>query len=171
MDFRKSLLKHPSKVQVNKLVTYVGSDNQRFTALVKVFLEGPYKITQRAAWVMSNCVEQHPELIKPHLKKILDYLNYKHIHNAVKRNTIRLLQYIEIPKIHYGRVVDLCFGYLLSKSEPVATKAFSITVLDKITSKEPDLRNELRIILEDQLPYAKPAFVVRAKRFLKKINA
>jgi hypothetical protein len=100
---------------------------------------------------------------------MLNFLKRPDIHDAVKRNTIRLLQYIDIPKSLYGRVADLCFASLLRKTEPVAIKAFSITVLAKLTEHEPDLKNELKLILEDQLPYSSPAFRVRAVRFLKGI--
>lgn len=170
MDLTKTLLKEHSKAQMTKIVDYVGKNDTRFKVLVEVYLAGPYRVTQRSAWPLSYCVERHPGLVKPHLKRLLDFLDKPGIHNAVKRNTLRLLQYVDLPKRLHGRVADLCFQYLQSKGEPVAVKAFSLTVLQRIVEVEPELGAELKIIIEDQLPYASPAFRSRAMKVLKVIR-
>jgi hypothetical protein len=159
-----------TKGHVDQIIKYVGKDAKRFENLVTVYLEGPYRITQRAARMLSYCVEDQPELIIPHLKKILDHLEKANIPDAVKRNTMRLLQFIEVPGKYRGRIVTKCFEYLENKKEPVAVKVFSMSVLSKLTEEEPELRRELRILLEDQLPYAKPAFLSRAIKTLKELK-
>jgi len=137
---------------------------------LEIYFEGPYRVTQRAAYPLGICVERYPELIKPHLKKLLDFLKKPGIHDAVKRNTMRMLQFTDIPKRNYSKVMEICFGYLQNKTEPVAVKVFAMTVLSNITKGEPDLQKELRIIIEDQLPYSTPAFSSRAAKVLKHIN-
>jgi hypothetical protein len=170
MDLRTEILKEHSKAQAHKIADYVGSNAKRFEALIEVYLAGPYRVTQRAAWPLSLCVESHPSLIGPHLKKVLDYLKKPGIHNAVKRNTMRLLQFITVPKRNHDQVVNLCFDYLQRKQEPVAVKAFAMTVLGKIIEDKPELQRELKIILEDQLPFASPAFRVRAVKILREFS-
>jgi len=44
-----------------------------------------------------------------------------------------------------------------------------MTVLHQLIQTIPDLKKELKIILEDQLPYASPAFTVRARKILKQL--
>ncbi len=171
MDLKKEILKEHSKAQAHKLTNYVGNSDARMKALIAVYLEGPYIVTQRAAWPLSLCAENHPELIVPHLKKLLDFLSKLGIHDSVKRNTIRLLQFIDIPKRNSGQIAELCFEYLQSKQEPIAVRVFSMTVLSKIMRDEPDLRNELKMIIEDQMPYSSPAFISRGRKVLKEINA
>ncbi len=170
MDLKKEVLKEHSKAQAHKLADYVGDSASRFKALVEVYLAGPYRITQRAAWPLSICAEKYPDLILPHLKKLLDFLSKPGIHDSVKRNTIRLLQFIAIPKRNYGQVTAICFEYLQSKNEPIAVKVFSMTVLSKIMKDEPDLRNELKLIIEDQMPYGSAGFISRGKKVLKQID-
>jgi hypothetical protein len=138
--------------------------------LVDIFLKGPYRVTQRAAWPLSKCVEKHPRLIIPHLKQILDLVQKRGIHDAVKRNTIRLLQFIDIPKRYHGRIAGICFTFLRNRREPVAIRVFAMTVLADIGTYNPELKPELRIILEDELPYGSPAFTSRARRVLKRLN-
>ena len=169
MDFKKELLKEHSKKQTTKIVNYIGHDPKRFNLLVKAFLSGPYRVTQRAAWPLSNCVRACPGLINPHLKSVLKMLDKKDAHVAVKRNILRLLQDIEIPKKFYGVLADKCFE-LMDPQEAIAVRVFSMSVLAAIAQKEPDLKRELRILIEDQLPFASAGFLSRAKKVLKTLN-
>ena len=57
---------------------------------------------------------------------------------SIKRNTIRLLQHVSIPKKIEGEVMGVCFGYLADPDEMVAIKAFSLTVLQKLSKKYPE---------------------------------
>lgn len=170
MDFKAVLEKSHSKTETLKIVRYIGSNPAKFKELIDTFLEGPYRITQRAAWPLSLCVEAHPRLILPHLNKILKFASTPHVHDAVKRNTVRLLQYIDLPAKFEGKVADLCFTFLSDKKQPIAVRAFSLTVLSNIAVKEKALQNELMIIIEDELPYATPAFAVRAKKVLQQLR-
>jgi hypothetical protein len=170
MDFRDRLQKEHSKDLTAKIADYVGLNRARFKELVEVYLAGPYRITQRAAWPLSLCVERHPGLILPHLGLILKFVRRPGVHDAVKRNTVRLLQFIEIPPRYVGAVADLCFGYLRDRKEAIAVRVFSMTVLSRLVSKEPGLGRELKLMIEDELPYASPAFRSRASRTLKEIS-
>ena len=169
MDIKKELLKEHSKRQTTKIVNYVGSSPARFKVLVKTFLAGPYRVTQRAGWPLSYCVREHPKLISPHLKPILKMLDKKDAHVAVKRNIMRLLQDIEIPKQLFGTLTDKCFT-LLDPKETIAVRVFSMTVLANIAKQEPDLKKELTIVIEDQLHYASAGFLSRAKKVLKELS-
>lgn len=169
MDIKKVILKEHSKRQTAKVVNYIGNDPTRFKELVTLFLEGPYRLTQRAAWPLSYCVEAHPDLIKPHLKAILKMLERKDVHDAAKRNIMRLLQYIEIPRKLYTTVINHGFA-LMDPKEPIAVRVFAMTVLANIAMNEPDLKKELRIVIEDQLPYASAGYLARARKVLKGLD-
>lgn len=171
MDIRRTLLQQHSKANADKIADYVGSNRARFKQLVMVYLEGPYKITQRAAWPLSICVERYPHLVSPHLSPLLSFLAIPGVHDAVKRNTLRLLQFVEIPVRYHGKVIDICFKYLQANKEPVAVKVFAMTVLGRLVKNLPELKRELRLIIEDQLPYASAGFLSRARRVIKELKA
>ena len=163
MNIVQEVLREHSKAMCDRVVNFVGKDPKRFGELVNAFLKGPYRVTQRAAWPLSYCVEQHPELVKPHLRKIIVNLNTPVLHHAVKRNTLRLLLFIDIPKSMQGIVVDVSFRFLSDPKEPIAVKVFSMEVLSKMAQLQPEIGRELKLIIEDQLPYAGPAFLSRAR--------
>ncbi|MEW6469976.1 MAG: hypothetical protein AB1458_13695 [Bacteroidota bacterium] len=166
MDLRSEILREHSKKQTMRIVRYVGDDKKRFAVLMKLFLGDEYRISQRAAWMVNYCAGYHPELIQPYLGKVIANLKKPGLHAAVKRNTVRLLQYIAIPSRLMGPAAEACFVLFSSKSEPVAVKCFSMTVLFNICKKEPGLKNELKLMIEEQLPYSSAGFRARAGRTL-----
>ena len=170
MNLIVEILKEHSKNQKDKIVTYVGNDPKRFAQLVEVFLSGPYRVTQRAAWPLSYCIEKHPELLHPHWKKILAFVGRPGIHDSVKRNTMRMLQFVHIPKAHQGTVANLCFAFLADVKEPVAIRVFAMTVLANLAREVPELKNELIPLIEDQLPYASAGFLSRSGKVLKQLK-
>ena len=128
MNLREVILKEHSKRQCSKIVSYISDHQQRFDKLAALFLHGEYRLAQRAAWPLSYCVAAHPHLVKKHLKKIIHNLKKPGIHNAVKRNTMRLLQEIDIPESMQGDLLDICFKYVADPKEAVAVKAFSLSI-------------------------------------------
>ncbi len=170
MNLIKELQKDFNKNTRDRIVQYIGNNPERFEELVAAFLGSSYRITQRAAWPMSHCVKKHPELIKPHLKKIILNLKKPQLHDAVKRNTVRLLQFINVPKSLQGHLVDICFGYLQDVNEPIAIRVFSMTVLGNLAIAYPDLKKELIALIEDQMAYASAGFTSRGRKVIKDLK-
>jgi len=166
MDIRQALMAEHSKRQTMAIVEFIGDDSQRFAELMKLLFAGDYRLTQRAAWSMNYCAERRPELILPYLPKLLDCLEREDMHDAVKRNIVRLLQYIEIPKRLIGRVYSHCVDLIDDAYEPAAVRAFALTVAARIAKSEPDLLKELRLIVSKHLPHTTAAFQKRAREVL-----
>ncbi len=119
------LKKGHSSALRTKIVDYIGDNPLRFSELVAIYIAGPYRITQRTAWPLSYCVQRYPNLVKPHLKKLIQYLDKPDTHVAVRRNTVRLLQFIDVPESLQGKVADICFNFLADPKEPVAVSIFN----------------------------------------------
>jgi len=170
MDILESLKQEHSKKQTDRIVNYIGGDKDRFATLIGLFFAGEYRITQRAAWPLSYCVRAHPELIGPYFKRLLDNLERKDIHVAVVRNTVRLLQDVTIPKKHQGRVMSICFDFVQAPETPIAVKAFALTILSNLAAGYPDIRGELKLMIEEQWEHSTPAFRSRAKKALRAMD-
>lgn len=168
MDIKEELLKEHSKSQALTIANYIGDNSNRFAELMALFLQENYRLNQRAAWPVSICVEKNPTLILPYLEVMINLLKKK-THDAVKRNIVRTLQFVKIPNELLGIAADNCFQLLTSSSEPIAVKVFAMTVIANICEKEPDLKQELTLVIEDQLPYASPGFKSRAKKIFKQL--
>jgi hypothetical protein len=168
MELREEILKEHSKKQSEKIKAWVGADKGRFATLLHLFLHDEYRVVQRAAWILSMIAETHPELIRPHLKKLVTRMNDEGVHVAVKRNVVRLLQYFDIPKQLHSEVINTCFSMLADPKETVAVRCFSMTVLDNLSKTYPEIRQELRLVINDILEHDPTAgLIARAKQVLK----
>jgi hypothetical protein len=167
MDLKKEILKEHSKAQCDKIVHWVGDDQNRFNELFTFFLTGEYRITQRAAWPLSHCAIAHPHFMQHHFKPLLENLKRDGLHDSIKRNTVRFLQSVEIPEAYEGPVMEICFKYLEAPTEAVAIKAFSLSMLEKLAKKYPEIVPEINLIVEAQLPHQSAAFRSRVKNFRK----
>jgi hypothetical protein len=170
MNVVDELKKMPSMTVKNKIMRYIGTDRKRFDSLMKVFLGDNYRLTQWAGWPMSDLVKEHPELIGPYLKPILKSIDKPGMHVAVKRNVMRVLQFIEIPKNVSGLAFDKAFGLFSDISEPVAVRVFAMQVITNIALNEPELKNEVTIAIEEQLPYGSAAFRNRGLKLIKALK-
>ena len=170
MDLREEILKEHSKAQCDRIVQWVGNSNLRFNKLFQLFLHGEYRVTQRAAWPVSYCVQAHPEFIGNNFGKLLKNLEKPNLHDSIKRNSVRLLQHVAIPKKYQGQVMNICFEYLESPTTAVAIKAFSLTVLGNLAKQYPEIVSEVKLLIEDQLPHQTAAFKSRANTFLKSVE-
>lgn len=80
---------------------------------------------------------------------------------------MRLLQDIDIPKRYQGTVMNRCFGYIISPSEKPAVKAFSLTVLQNLSNQYPEIKQELKTVIEDRWDIESAAFKSRARKIVK----
>lgn len=166
---RELLEAEHSKVQTVRVVDYIGVDSERFEALMQLFFADDWCLNQRASWPLPIIVKKTPLLIYPYLEQLIKNLENPS-HNAVVRNTVKLLQDIHIPEEYQGKVVNLCMALLADPKEPVANRVFSMTVIYNISKKWPDLQNELKLLIESQMENESPGFKSRGRKILKQIS-
>ena len=166
----EELSKPYTKGSIDKMAVWVCKDEMRFKELIHLFLKGENRISQKASWVMSHAFDINPSIIKPYLHKLLLKANEPDIHDAIKRNVARIFQCIEIPNKEMGLAVNVFFKLLINPNEATAVRAFSMTVLFNISKKEPDLKNELKLILAELVNSDSAAIKNRAKHILKEID-
>jgi hypothetical protein len=166
MQLRETILSEHSKANCTRIAKWIGSNQQRFDELFDLFLNDEYRVVQRAAWPLSYAVIAHPKLVQKHFAKLLKNLKKPGLHDAVKRNTVRLLQDIDIPKRYQGDVMNICFDYIISPVEKPAVKAFSLTILQHLSKQYPEIKQELKTSIEDRWDIESAAFKSRAKKIL-----
>jgi hypothetical protein len=169
MNISHELLAEHSKKQTLRIAAFIGNDKARFKSLVKLLFSSDALIAQRASWAAYTCCRDYPEMALPYLGSLIGNLQ-KPVHDAVKRNTVGILQYVKIPEKWMGIATDTCFKLLQSIDEAVAVKANAMTVLSNIAKAEPDLAPEIRLVVKEMMPYGKPAVVARGKRVLKELT-
>lgn len=168
---RTMILHEHSKSQMLHIVRWVGDDQKRFKELVMLFLSGDWVISQRAGYPLSTIVMKRHDWVSPYINKLIEFACRTDQHNAVRRNVMRIFEYIPIPGRYHGKVMSMCFDFIAAPDEKVAIKAFSLTVLEHMLDDYPEIGAELKVIIEDQWNHQTPAFKSRAKKILSKLKA
>jgi hypothetical protein len=164
INLKEEILKEHSKAQCEYIVAWVGTSQKRFDELFQLFLNGEKIVQQRASWPLSYCVEAHPALINKNLGKLVENLQKEKLHNAIKRNSLRLLQFITIPEKYQGIVMNSCFNYIASPTEAIAVKALSLLILGNMAKTYPEIKPEIKLLIEDQSENCSAAFKSCARR-------
>jgi hypothetical protein len=170
VNIKEALLKEHSKLNSVAVANWIGDDKDRVAELIDLFLNSEYRVTQRAAYAMLFVSNKYIELFQPYIGVLLNNLENKKVHIAVKRNTIRLFQNLHIPEKFQGQAAAICFEYLESTKEAIAVKCFAMKVLANICESEPDLIPELKILVENQYPHGSSGFQARSKHIFKHLK-
>jgi hypothetical protein len=166
MNLRDEILAEHSKQQAAKVVNWIDGDPEKFAELMRLFLTDVYRISQRAGWPLGDAVKKHPALIQPYFRQLLRQVERDDVHIAVKRNVVRLLQFVDIPKLYEGRVFDACYRLLDDPKQPVAVRVFSMTVAAKIAKGSRELLDELRLVATKYPDIMTPGFRSRLRSVL-----
>ncbi len=171
MDIRAQLEKAHSRANAQAIADHVGDDKARFAVLMDCMLEGTFQVAQRAAFSVGIACERHPHLAAPYVGRLLDMLEAP-VHEAVKRNSLRIMQFCELPETLHGRIADLLFALVADPMRSIAQRAFAITVAMRMVQLYPELAGEFRTILEVVMRSGpSPAIRVRCRYAAEKLDS
>lgn len=170
INLHTELLKEHSKAQTRKVAAYIGNDKKKFKELIDFLLANEDLIAQRAAWAVRECFQAFPHLIVPYIPILIKHLK-KDVHDAVKRNILAILSEVEIQdEDNLGTLTDICFKLLQNAQEPVAVRVHCMSVLYNTIKVYPELKEELLLIIKEQLPYESAGYTSRAKKIIKALS-
>jgi hypothetical protein len=165
-SLKEEILRENSRKQCDIIIAWVGNNQKRFDELFLLFNTDDNRLVQNCSWPMSYCIDAHPHLLKKHFDKLVLQLQNPKVHNAVKRNTTRILQNYPIPKKQKGIIMNLCFNFIEDINEKAAVKAFSLTVLQNLAKEFPEILPEIKLIVQERWAVEGAAFRSRGKVFL-----
>jgi hypothetical protein len=170
MILTEAIPKQYSVKACDKIVTWIDGKPERFDELMAIFFESNSRINQYSSSIMIHCLDKWAFLLTPYVEKMLLNLQRNDLHDAIKRNTLRILQTVAIPENMHGIATERCFGYLTAQYEPIAIKVFAMTIVYNLTKIYPELVPELQFILIEQLPFQSAGFKSRANKILVQLN-
>lgn len=170
MSFKERLENGYCKTTIHAIVNEICEQPKKMDAFMQTFINGPLRITQRAAWPLGFIAQQKPNLLNPYYPTLISELDNKNNHQAVTRNILRALQYTSIPTKYQGAILDRCFKYLSDNKQPIAVKAFSMTVAYNLSKDYPDIKPELKASIENLLPEGSAGVRSRGNKILKQLN-
>lgn len=171
MDIQAEIAAEHSKKMAIKVAKYIGNNPKRFRLLLDIFLGTDPVLVQRSGYPMSYCFDAHPKMVTEFSIELIDSLNRKDKrHIATKRNVLRTISGIEIPASRVGMMAQYCFDILEHREDPIAVRVYAMQILYNISNKEPDLKPELKMLIESFVELEGTGIRSRGYRLLKKLN-
>jgi len=126
------------------------------------------KIATRFLWLLSEIGILYPDKFLMELPFLFNLC--EQLHPAYITSFASFWLYAGVPPENEGRAIDLLFQCLLSPDTNVTTKSRSLWVLFELTKKYPELKNEQKLCLKDQVNKHTNDFKKRATKILVKIE-
>ena len=142
-----------------------------FDKLLEYSFSDDDKLAFRSSWTLTKVCDKFPELIYPHLNKIIGSLS-KLENESAMRSVLRIISLSDMERIsekNHGILADHCFGLLRSGFSAIAIKAYSMEILYRLVLKYPELRNELAATISMLQPEGSAGIVSRGRQILKKL--
>jgi len=166
MKLAERIMSDYSKAHALEVAHYACSSKKHFKELMQCFMSNEYRLAQRAAWSVCWAAKQRPDMVAPYIGDLVTVLQRKDVHAAVIRNAVRVLEDMDIPEKYHGEVMNTCFAFIEKPETPIAVKAFSLTVLYRLTNIYPEIGHELQLIIQENWENETPAFRSRGRKIL-----
>jgi hypothetical protein len=160
-----------SRKLVDIMVAEIGNNQEKFDEMVMLALSDVYPVSMRAARIMTVSTFKHKHLLKPHLEAIIKMLPGAKV-DGLKRSVLKILAEIpfELDEESIGLLTDTTFNYLVDPKEAIAVRAFSIGILLNISRRYPEIKPELKAILESILPGSSVGLKSKCRKTLRLIK-
>ncbi|MCX6248748.1 MAG: hypothetical protein NTW10_13570 [Bacteroidetes bacterium] len=162
------LLVENSRRNTDLIADLILKKPELFDELIMIYLKNEEPVSRRAAWVTDTVTEKRPDLLERYLEEIVTRLE-TFTHDGMKRESLRMLARSRFPADQLGLLITLCFDWLISSSESVAVKMYSMEVLYKISQQEPEMKKELVDSIELRMHEETPGFRAHGKKLLKQL--
>jgi len=132
-------------------------------------LQEDYTIASRFLWLLTDIAEIDSEHLKEDLIFLFDLCQtLDHIQLEPSFTNYWLICGVPVEK--EAEYIEHLFEWLSSNERNITTKSRSLFVLQKLTGKYPDLKNELKMRIHDQLDRNTENFRIRAHKVLAQLE-
>jgi hypothetical protein len=160
-----------SRIIADIVVANIGNDQELFDEAVSLMLRDTYPLSMRAARVIQLVAVKHPDLLRSNVDKFVKCLQTSKV-DGVKRSVLKILSEtpVYIGEELFGELADVSFQLAEDPKEAIAIRAFAIDILLKVVKKYPEVKPELRAILESMLPECSVGLKTKCRKILKKLG-
>jgi hypothetical protein len=170
MNIAAALMESHDKDHAVSIAHFAISSKKAFAQLMDCFFSNEYRLAQRAAWSVAWATKFQPQMVQPYLSKMVDQLSRTDVHDAVIRNSVRILENMVLPIELHGSLMNTCFQLVENPQTKPAIKAFSLTILFQLSQTHLDIQSELTCIIQSLWDHESPAFKSRGRKILKALH-
>ncbi len=170
MDFEAILSTFPGKEAARLIAKEIAREPKQHMPKLWEFATGSHERAWRATWLMDKVYDEAPELIRPYIPKMIKLIPSLKCESK-QRQLLKLISCEPIPKNVSGKFINCCFDYLITSTTAVAVKVHAMQILFNFAQQEPDLKNELALVIEECMIEGTTGFNARGRKLLKKLRS
>lgn len=152
-----------------QLVIEIAHSSVPLNELLPILRSDTGNLGKHFSWVIGGLGESFPQYVAPAVPHLFEMRNQLGFPNF-QRSVAKALMLAGIPESIEGAAADQLFAWLIDPNKEVTTKTYAAKALLPLTQKYPDLRGELRQILEDELPKNSISFQKTARQLLVELD-
>jgi hypothetical protein len=162
-----SLATEDNEARRKEWAQFILDNNVKLKDLVTI-LDAERKAAMRFTWLVGDLCERKPEAVFPAIphfyakKDAMPFPNFD-------RSLAKMFWLCGVPEQIEGEAINDLFKWVLDPKVTVTTKTYAMEALCKLVSKHEGLRNELKLVIEDQLDKNTETFNKRALKMLEKL--
>jgi hypothetical protein len=141
-----------------------------FPLLMSIATEGNDRVHWRASWAADKINESIPGIAADWIPKLTGSLvNLKH--KGKKRQYLKLISLYPIAESNESFLFDYCLDKFTAEGEDVSVRVYAMQILYNISEKEPELKEELLQIIEQEMEYRPtPGILTRGKKLSSRLR-
>ncbi len=148
----------------NYWVNYLIQHNVPLLSICELlFFEKP--VSNGFIWMVGGLCEIDPDRVAPAVDFLFQQLGEVNFKNY-ERSLAKIFYWVGLPTKMESQAIDLLFEWLIDPKMIVSTKTFAMLAIFKITKAYPELKNELKIVIEDQVEFQSVSFRKKAVSIL-----
>lgn len=169
MDLEKLLDPFPVKKEAELIAKSIANDPKYMKELWD-FAISDSEIAWRAAWIMDKVHDIAPDLIRPFIQNMVQHIPNLN-HEGKIRQFLKIISIEPLPKEVSGTFITHCFNLLTKKTTAVAVKVYAMQILYNFSLREPDIQNELALVITEQMKNGSAGICSRGKRILRFLSS
>lgn len=166
---KSSLLSNRTDINRKYWANYIIENNIDLSDLIEIVLEEK-PVSSQFIWMIGDICEINPVYVSTVIKSLFKLRDKVKIKNY-NRSLAKIFWLAGIPKDIEGEAVTELFNWLSSSSELVQTKNYSLLALADVIKDHNELREELKIITQNQIKINPISFRKTANKVFPDIDA
>jgi hypothetical protein len=167
-QLHNSLLQDKSDANLRQWGAQIVQQNLALVDLITL-IHAEKKVATRFSWMLGGIVERDPERVRPVIPYLFRQRKEILIHNF-ERSLAKFFALAGIPEEIEGEAVEALFQWLMDPKVLLSTRTFAMAALDKLCHKHPELKNELKIVLEELIQHNEGSLEKKARKILQALK-
>jgi hypothetical protein len=132
------------------LVNEIAQTPEYYEILMEIALYDPSPKSWRAAYLVDKINDNFPELLYFFLNKMIEQVQIEKSESK-RRHFLKLISMNDLLRDQQGFMLEFCIKIFTSVKEPVAVRVHAMQILYNISEKEPELKPEILLVIENEI--------------------